>query len=306
MYLPRNFKSKQLKRILLLVSILAIFLEVGILLSMQVISVNLSSPGIFKISMDNPLELPQECLHKTKDGYKWSCFRDYFETLTSKLSVNAAMAEAIRLKNEGATSDCHLFAHYIGEDLLENDNFDLGKSFSTCVAGCTDGCFHGVMERYIRNKADLSDIASVMKNVCDSLGTSPIQKYRCVHGVGHGLFAHNYLSLKHALNVCKVFDRPLDCYGGILMENMDQYIELDLDENSLRKIIPQVCAELESIEPNLLPTCLYDITLGLMDYTGYDIKHTEEICEELPQQEHIRSCKAYIPQVIFDQQPSNI
>ena len=309
MLLQGNFKSKHVKHILrpaLFIGIAAvIFFELGIIGVRQVTFLNVTSTD----NVQGLFEPPQECLDKTKDGYSWSCFRTYFETLTNKISARAAMAEAIKLKSQRTASECHLFAHFIGEENLEKHNFDIGKAFSSCTPGCNDGCFHGVMERYIRNGVDLPNLASKIKSVCDSIGTDYIQKYRCIHGVGHGLFAHSYLSLRDAINTCAAFgsEETEDiCMGGLLMENMAQYIELDLDEDQLRKIIPRVCAPIESIAPERMYTCIYDIALGLMDYTGYNVERTERLCEELQQQNHINICKNRLADVIYSQVPSNI
>jgi hypothetical protein len=171
------------------------------------------------------------------------------------------------------------------------------------------------MERYIRDEEDLSSsIASKIKNVCDGLVADPKNAkgfsgetfYRCVHGVGHGLRAHNYIPLRDAITACDAFgpDWWSVCAGGLLMENVDQYLELDLDEDTLIKFIPRMCAEVTSVEPDIIDLCLYDVALGLMDYTGFDVERTEELCEELQLQEHINICKNYIPEVLESEQPS--
>ena len=318
----KNCRSKYYtKRILVPLLLATIVLEMGILLPGQMSSFNLASVDILKISAPDPLEPPQECLDKP-DGYnKWVCLGPYFTRVTNEVSVRAAMAEARRFKEEKAVSDCHISAHLIGETSLKKHNFDTGKAFSSCTSGCNDGCFHGVVERYIRDEEDLSSsIASKIKNVCDGLVADPKNAkgfsgetfYRCVHGVGHGLRAHNYIPLRDAINACDAFgpDWRRVCIGGITMENVDQYLELDLDEDTLIKFIPQICDEIESldgrilVEIDIIDLCLYNVALGLMDYTGFDVERTEELCEELQLQEHINICKNYIPEVLESEQPS--
>ena len=315
----KNCRSKyHIKRILvplLLAAIVAtIVLEMGVLLPEQVPSFNLASVDILKISAPDPLEPPQECLDKP-DGYnKWSCLKPYFERITIEVSSRAAIAEAKSLKRQGVIGDCHVISHFIGWTNLEKYNFNMVQAFTSCASGCVEGCFHGVMDRSIWKATDPHNIISNIKNVCDNLGTSPVNKYRCIHGVGHGLRAHGYLSIKDALTAC---DDALEsdfwiyiCAGGIFMENMDQYIALDLDEDHLRKILPEICAPFESLEPDLVAMpeefpdiidgCIYGITNGLMDYTGHDIERTEDLCEELPRQKYIDYCKNYIPIVLGD------
>ena len=298
MLLQGKFKSKHILRLALLVAILiAIFLGI-----VSIVQSRIFVSGLFEPS--------QECLSQSDEYKKWSCFRSYFERITNEVSANAAMAEAIKLKTQRITSTCHLSAHFIGRANLEKHNFDVEKTFSTCVAGCSDGCFHGVMEGYISNEGDLSNLTSTIKNVCNSLGTDGRQQYRCIHGVGHGLLAHSYLSLQEAISGCAALGSDKNeatiCMGGLLMENMTQYIYLDHTEDHLRKILPEICAPVESIVPEHMNDCISNITLGLMDYTGYDIERTEDLCEELQQQEYIQNCKDFIPRTILDELPSSI
>ncbi len=309
----KNCLSKyHIKRILLFILpaaiVAAIVLEMGVLLSWQTPSFNLASMDILKISAPDPLEPPQECLDEP-DGYKkWVCLGPYFTRVTNEVSVRASMAEAKSLKRQGVISDCHLFSHFIGKTTLEKYDFDLAKAFSSCTDGCSNGCWHGVMERYIRGEEDLSGIASKIKNVCDSIEGDFSQKVNCVHGIGHGLRAHNYIPLRDAINACDAFGpvwRSV-CIGGITMENVDQYLELDLDEDTLIKFIPQICDEIESVELDLVALCVYTVALGLMDYTGFDVKRTEELCEELPRQKYIDQCKKMIDVIVAIEEPSNI
>ena len=247
---------------------------------------------------------PKECLDKP-DGYNtsWSCFKLYFEKITNEVSVEAAMVEARRFKVEKVVSDCHLFAHYIGAAALEKYDFDIGKAFSSCSYGCSKGCLHGVVKEYLSNEDPYKPISEI-KNACDD-AEKGLLRNECAHGVGHGIL---YLLLPDAFTVCESFDDEyqLGCFEGLAMENMDQYLSLDLDENNLRKILPDVCSQIVSLKPNMLDLCMYYIVEGILYYTGYDIERTEELCEGLQQQDYIKMCRNKIPEVIYTQQPSNI
>lgn len=302
---------KFLAFVLLVATLIFGFAELGILLYRQGLSLNLASIDILKVSTSDPLKVPQECLSRKSDGYStsWSCFEPYFERITKEISVNAAMAEAIKLKEQKVVSGCHLFAHFIGEASLEKYNSDVGKAFSSCAFGCSDGCFHGVMEQYMRNDADPYKVILETKNMCDSIDDDSELKFKCVHGVGHGLLAHNYLPLRDAIDACYTFDSyywATSCIGGLAMENMDQYLMRDLDENSLRKIIPEICAPFEPEKSEIMDYCIYHVSLGLLYYTGYDIGRTEQLCEELPKQEHVGLCKKNIPTILESERPSII
>ena len=306
----RNFKAKYIIYTLFLGTILGIvFLSLTFISFENIYLRDAISTIKSKVFVDNLFEPPQECLDKTTDGYKWTCFRSYFEKITTEVSASAAIAEAIKLKAQRIVNECHLFAHFTGEINLEKYNFDVGKAFSTCTTGCNNGCFHGVLQRYIQSKVDLPDMASRIKNICDSLGTDLNAQFTCFHGVGHGLVAHNDLPLQNAIKECETF-RDVGgediCIGGIFMENMVQYIYLELPEDQLKEILPEICASIESTNQFQMYSCMYNITLGLMDYTGYDIERTKKLCEGLQEQEKISECKELIPTVVMTQAPSNI
>jgi len=299
MILQSKIKSKPLLSFVLIVAIiLVIFFGIGFL----------TKSKFFVTSLFEP---PQQCLDQS-DGYKkWSCFRPYFEKITNEVSASAAMAEAIKLEVQRVVSDCHLFGHFAGETTLEKHNFDMGKAFSSCGEGCLNGCFHGVMERYLRDETDLSNLPLQLKNICDDLGDSYGEKRRCVHGVGHGLSAHNYLSPINAANTCKIFGSDWEpyCIGGLLMEHVNQYLAWNLDEKGFQEIIPKICTSFEhseNSETNLIPNCIQMLSLGLLYYSGYDLERSKELCEELPQQKNIDQCRHDMEIMTLEEIPSNI
>jgi len=241
-----------------------------------------------------PLEPPQECLSQP-DGYKkWTCFKSYFETFTEKFSAGAAMIEAMKLRSEGVISSCHILGHRIGTANLEKHNFDTGKAFSSCIRGCADGCFHGVLERYIRNDADPYNALAKITGICDSVGIDMVKKRQCIHGVGHGLRAHNYLSVQESINACDAFESEETdfwvntCIGAVVMENTNQYLIQDLDEERFRDVIPEMC---EQIPEFMIRDCIGSVALGILYYTGYDLPRSEGLCEELPNQQYVDMCK---------------
>ena len=258
----------------------------------------------------DPLAFPQKCLSQA-DGYKkWSCFQGYFEKLTRKVSAGAAIAQASKLKEQGVVSDCHLLAHYIGETNLEKHKFNMGTALASCTVGaCRYGCVHGVMGRYIGSKGEPRSVAPTIKNVCDGVGLDPKQRGECIHGIGHGLLAHDYLPFQDAVYACQTLGPQREqriCVAGVAMEKVFQDLSLDPSEDRLREIIPEMCTQLESTSPQFMDVCMYLGTLGFLFYTGYDIARTEELCEALPRQEYIDACKNYIPVHIKEKKPSTI
>lgn len=252
-------------------------------------------PKEFLLGKSSTFAESQQGCSAQADGYqKWSCSRAYFEKVTNNFSAATAMEEAMKLREDEVVRDCHLFAHIIGEATLEKNNFNVSEAFFSCSFGCANGCFHGVMERFIRNEADPYNAVSKIQNMCDSVESDNwMLKRNCVHGVGHGLLAHGYLTLREAMDACEVFGPGWGdfCVGGLIMEHMDQYLLLNLDKEKFIEIIPEICSEFEIEE---LGDCLESLALGLLYYTGYDVQHSEELCQALESPWLANICKQYV------------
>jgi len=258
-------------------------------------------------------ELPQNCMREP-DGYKrWTCLGPYFENLTMQTSAKTAVSEASKLKQQRLVSDCHILTHFIGEANLEKHDFDIGGAIASCAVGeCRYGCVHGAVERYSRNEPDPYEFISKISDMCESLEGDFAQKMNCAHGVGHGLFTHNYLSPQEAIYACEALGEQWTpfCIDGVAMQNVDQY--LHLDEEGLREVIPRICAPFKlegrqiSVPHRLMNYCVTRMASGLLFYTGYDIERSEALCEELPQDVDRSVCKDGMYEHIARKKPSNI
>lgn len=239
---------------------------------------------------------PKECFNKESEYDKWLCFKPYFRELVDKVSPEYAMTEAKMLKEREIIDDCHLNAHFIGEAALEKYDFDVGNAFASCGFGCIEGCFHGVMERYVRYEADPYSVTSKVKNMCDTVSSpnsliESLLKSQCAHGIGHGLVAHNFLPVSDALAACRGLDYWGRCNGGVGMEHVEQY--LALEENELKEVLPKICKPFLELDddPGAVFSCMDIIGLTLMWYTKHDLARSKKICEELEDPEYIEVCK---------------
>jgi len=246
---------------------------------------------LFADHMDKRLpKPPKECFTKENEYNKWICFKPYFEELVNKVSPAYAMIEVKNFKDRKIIDDCHLNAHYIGEAALEKYDFAAGKAFASCDFGCIEGCFHGVMEGYVRRAADPYTVTPKIKNMCASV-SSPnpeierLLRSQCAHGIGHGLVAHDFLP------VCGGFDElKVRCTGGAIMEYMEQY--LALEENKLKEVLPEICTPFEERKDwQVTAICIENVATVLMWYTKHDLALSKKMCEELKKPEYIRACK---------------
>lgn len=232
-------------------------------------------------------ELLQKCKALPHSYDKIACLKPYFHALAYQQSAKFAVAQAEELKKQGIIEECHLPAHFVGEVNVIKHKFDIGTSLSSCPINCIQGCIHGVMQTYISRKIDPPDLASELKQVCDSVVGDTLKRRQCVHGVGHGFLTGRFLSIDEAIRSCNHFkdDEGRVCLGGLFMENMQQY--LLWPEDKLTNQLPNICADATTMnDKNLTHICIDAIGEGLMFYTGHQLEESLKFCDLLPDAHH--------------------
>jgi hypothetical protein len=150
---------------------------------------------------------------------------DYLKTHTTKdaLALLQCYADADPL----IRSSCHPVSHAIGrQTFVVHGTID--SSFAACDQTCIAGCYHGVMERFLRGDSDsqgvisLSEIQAKAVTACAPTLKNPY-KFQCLHGLGHAIMYYTGYSLKPSLTVCDALSEDWDrrsCWGGVFMENI--------------------------------------------------------------------------------------
>jgi hypothetical protein len=175
-----------------------------------------------------------------------------------------------------------LAAHFIGEANFEKKQ-DPGKAFSSCSPGCIEGCYHGVMEAYLKKAGNSKDILSRIPELCDSVSNNNVLERQCLHGAGHGILRHQPEALLNAVGLCSYFKTQFakdTCIGGVLMEYVDTY--LTSSEEELIKQLPELCkALIENKDKKLIKRCFKAVGEGLMFYTGHNLEKSKLLCSRL-------------------------
>jgi hypothetical protein len=223
------------------------------------------------------------CQKETHPYERLRCLIPYFEKLTRDGSALEAVAEAKKLQKEKMIDDCHLAAHVIGGENLRKNNNDVGKAFTTCTAGCMEGCYHGVMEEYLSQSHDLDALLKQIPHFCDSVSNDLKLRRQCLHGIGHGLLHHD-ISLVEAVKLCRGFGDAYSkrtCIGGVMMQNMNNIMLSD--EKTFRSKLAGMCTPIDFFQDQALKSlCVEQIGEGSMFYTGHDLIKSKEFCAELP------------------------
>lgn len=149
----------------------------------------------------------------------------YLKTHTTKQALAAlqCMADA----DQTLASQCHPISHSIGRETFAiHQSVDL--SFRECDQTCIAGCYHGVMERFLRgddgngDHISLAEVKSKVATACDP-NLPGAERFQCLHGLGHGVEFFTGYKLLLSLDICEAATSDWDrhcCYGGVFMENI--------------------------------------------------------------------------------------
>ena len=227
-------------------------------------------------------ETGRDCFDMPRAYGRTLCLEGYFRRLARDESPRHAIADAEALKRRGLLDDCHLIAHFVGEEALRQTG-DVGTALGACSLGCSQGCLHGVVEAYALAHDDDAGLADDLRHVCDGVSESAFVRWQCIHGVGHGFLAVAYGSIVESVAACNTFDK-LDastCLDGVFMANMQRY--LLIPEAELRAELPTICAEADDMgDAGYIGLCSFNIGEGLMFHSGHDLHRSARLCDLLP------------------------
>ncbi|TNE50305.1 MAG: hypothetical protein EP343_08670 [Deltaproteobacteria bacterium] len=243
-------------------------------------------------------DFSQQCSSQKSYYAQVQCLTPYLHSLVQNESPKKAMCVLMDLYRSGAVADCHLLAHEIGKALFKKVK-EPGVAIQQCPMDCIQGCIHGVMEDHILSVEKQQPNASdeTLLSLCDSIPTNTLAFSQCVHGLGHGLFAHGRRSLAQAATLCesrKSASFQEDCLSGVFMENFDRYSTLD--EAAMKAVLPTMCGSIRS-NSRWLESCLASLGEGLAFYTSYNLDKGKALCQSLSptySSENVLACEFFL------------
>ena len=225
-------------------------------------------------------------------------------------SVNA-MRTLAKLENEEKVLDifsnlvttfaskypCHEIAHHLGM-WLNAYLGDAQKALELAKQQCGGSIFHGVVQNYLQiqkfNNVPINDID--IQEICLKFKdeTSFINRWQCLHGLGHGLVDIYDYDIQSAVNRCEEFEPGLEqisCSKGVFMQNVVHWSDTrgekgDFDENDL--LYP--C----NVSPiKYAPPCYhYQISYMAHKASGSKVQIPDafDLCDEISPEEMIKYC----------------
>jgi hypothetical protein len=190
---------------------------------------------------------------------------------------------------------CHEIGHHLGMWLNAYVG-DPQHALELAKQQCGGSIFHGVIQNYLQiqkfenvsiDDIDIHEICSKFKN-----DTSFINRWQCLHGLGHGLTdIYNY-DTQSAVSRCDEFKPGLEqisCSKGVFMQNVVHWTETgtgDFDETDL--FYP---CNISSSKYS--PTCYhYHITYMAAKSGGIKVQIPDafDLCDNISPEEMIQFC----------------
>ena len=185
---------------------------------------------------------------------------------------------------------CHETSHHLGL-WLYGYTTDLDESIQYIEMLCGGGIFHGVFQNYFMTQKfhNVSEEEIDVGSLCSKYeyNTIFINKWQCIHGVGHGLAYFYDYDVLTAVKRCDEFKPGLEqisCAKGIFMQNSVYYYETgkaDFNED-----IYYPC---DQINFKYAPACYHY-------HSSYILKQKETygeslaVCDNIPREDLVRYC----------------
>lgn len=161
------------------------------------------------------------------EAANFPCWKRRYETFTRELGVTAAFIDlrAQYERNPYAMSQCHQFAHVIGNTHAEIMQANVAEAFKSGDTFCWSGFYHGVIERAVQ-LVGRENLLAGLNDLCAKIpgkDSYSFDYYNCVHGLGHGIMAITRNELFESLALCDHLAGNWEresCFGGVFMENV--------------------------------------------------------------------------------------
>ena len=120
---------------------------------------------------------------------------------------------------------CHMQAHHLGMFLYDYIG-DLHVALSYVDQRCAGALYHGVVQRFIMTNFEKADVVDIdIKGICPKNSDNPysLERWECLHGIGHGLTESHNSDVLSAVQHCGDLEpgwEQISCSKGVFMENV--------------------------------------------------------------------------------------
>lgn len=160
-----------------------------------------------------------------EDGGRGDCYKKVAGLLSSQLGLRRTLDLFKRNEEHPEIyARCHEVTHYLSRSEYERTK-SIPQVYAQCDSTCHGGCYHGVLEQYLKEKNFAFDgIKKEFPKVCGKKEdfNAPLIFNECLHGMGHAAMFVTEMELPDSLSLCDTLgiqDARERCYSGVFMEN---------------------------------------------------------------------------------------
>ena len=187
---------------------------------------------------------------------------------------------------------CHEVAHHLGMWLYGHIG-DVGESLKEAKMICGGAIYHGVIQNFFAtehfNDADPSEINFV--GLCPNVKGHPysIDRWQCLHGLGHGLTVFYENDVFEAVKICEQFEpgwEQISCSKGVFMQNVVDYVQSgdgEFDKND----IYYPC---NKVEAKWAPQCYQYHSTYILKQTKLNVFDSYDLCDKIVPDEYVVYC----------------
>jgi len=231
----------------------------------------------------------------SKCGIDEHCVVENLQVLAGKENQDAVLTtfDGILSIYNDSNFYCHPQAHHLGM-FLYGYLGDLEQSLLYADQRCGGSVYHGVVQNFLTTETlfgtnELDDID--ITKICSKDLENPysLERWQCLHGLGHALTElHNY-DVASAVNNCEEFElrwEQLSCSKGIFMENIMEFSRSSsgaFDDEDL--FFP--C---DKVEKKYAPACYHYHTHYIMIQKNQSVSDSFAECDGIIPQDFVRFC----------------
>jgi len=228
-------------------------------------------------------------------------------------SIVLATFEEILVNVKESRNFCHKYAHHAGVFLF-NYVRDVNQALSsTNPVLCGGAAYHGIVQAYMISEVSENNISPSeidIHKICpkDSEDPQAIERWECLHGIGHGLATTHDYDVFAAVERCKEFElgwESVSCSKGLFMENVVNY------ENTGIGAIKEddIFFPCNTVDERSAPPCYHYHVIHLSVINDGFVSEIFEDCYEIIPEEFVKYCfrgtgKQLAPTIYLDKEKS--
>ena len=222
------------------------------------------------------------------------CLSDAFVDVAKKedkVTVLTTFTEIIS-QYEKSLPYCHHQAHQLGKVLYTLID-DLPLALSYADQKCGAAVYHAVVETFFEmqkhNDVNPEDIDITVICPTNPENSYALERWQCLHGVGHGLSKIYDHDIFPAVKRCEEFEPGLEqvsCFKGTFMENVVQYTKTRGGTFSNDDIM----FPCNTVDAKYAPPCYHYHTTYLLNQKGGSVSQTFQECDKIVPEEFVKYC----------------